>query len=55
MDEQEDNTTFRMTIDLARKDKHLPKVKFTACGNTKEEFEANLVYLKSIGLREAGY
>ena len=55
MEEQEDNTLFRLSIDLARRDKNMPKVKFTACGNTREEFESNLAYLKSIGLREAGY
>jgi hypothetical protein len=56
MEEQEDNNTYRLSIDLARKDgKSMPKIKFTVVGNTREEFESNLAYLKGIAMREAGY
>jgi hypothetical protein len=48
----EDTAKFRMTIDFPRRDKTSVAVKFTACGNTKEEFEENFAYLKKKALFE---
>lgn len=53
--EQEDNTMFRMSLDFARRDKNDVKVKITACGNTREEFEDNLAFLKEKARHEGGY
>lgn len=41
-----------MSLDFPRKDKDGIKVKVTACGNTKEEFEENLAFMKSRAFNE---
>jgi hypothetical protein len=41
-----------MSLDFPRKDKDGVKVKVTACGNTKEEFEENLAFMKGKAFNE---
>lgn len=53
--EIEDNVKFRMSVDLARRTKDSPKLKFTVMGNTKEEFEANFNYLSDFAGKHGGF
>lgn len=46
--EVEEQCKFRMSIDYPRKTKESVKIKITASGNTKEEFQENLEYLKGV-------